>query len=64
MNFGPLTLARPNLALGVALIVLALASGLLSAAGQPGGPLAGQWFIPPVVAAITALAALLKGDET
>jgi hypothetical protein len=48
------------MALGIALIVLALASGLLAAAGQPGGPLAGAFYIPPIVAAITAVAALLK----
>jgi lipopolysaccharide export LptBFGC system permease protein LptF len=64
VSFGPLAIVRPGLALGIALIVLALVAGLLSAAGQPGGPLVGQFWIPPVVAAITALATLLKGEDS
>jgi hypothetical protein len=64
MNFGTVSISRPNLALGILLIVLSLGSGLLSAAGLPKGPLEGAWWIPPVVAAITALATLLKTGET
>lgn len=63
MSLGTLSVAKPSVTLGIVLIVLSLASGLLAAAGQPGGPLAGAFYVPPVVAAITALATLLKTRE-
>jgi hypothetical protein len=49
-----------SLMTGIIAIVFATAAGLLTAAGQEGGPLAGGWYIPPLVAGITAVAALLQ----
>jgi hypothetical protein len=51
---------RPTLVFGVVAIAVTVASGVLAAAGQPGGPLEGAFWIAPVVAGITALAALVK----
>lgn len=58
----PLTQLRIDTSLitGIVAIVFATSAGLLTAAGQEGGPLAGGWYIPPIVAGITAIAALLQ----
>jgi len=53
------TIRSPFLA-AVFAIVLSTLSGVLSAAGQPGQPLEGAFWIAPVVIGITALAALVR----
>jgi hypothetical protein len=43
-------------------IVLGTTAAVLTAAGQPGAPLAGQFWIVPVVGGITAIAALVRSQ--
>jgi hypothetical protein len=43
-------------------IVLGTAAAVLTAAGQPGAPLAGQFWIVPLVGGITAVAALVRSQ--
>ena len=46
----------------VAAIILGTVQGVLAAAGQPGGPLEGQFWIAPVVGGLGLLATLVKGQ--
>ena len=44
----------------VGAIILGTVQGVLAAAGQPGGPLQGAFWIAPVVGGLGLLAALVK----
>lgn len=51
-----------NFVFGLIVTVITIGSMLLTAAGQPGGPLEGQWFVAPCVGGLALLAAFLKRE--
>lgn len=55
-----MTVSRSSFVFGLIVVILAGANLLIAAAGGAGGPWEGQWFVAPVVGAITLLAGYLK----